>query len=158
MNIKRLTFSALMIALIFISTVVIAIPSPLGGYINLGDAAIYIASYFLKLPSLSFMVGGIGSALGDLYLGYVIYAIPTLIIKGTMGAVASYMLKQNKLTLGLFLGYFIMVIGYYIAEIFILGHLLSPLANVPYNLIQGLIGSIVGIVLIHALRKIKIDI
>ena len=154
-NIKKLTYTSLMVALVFICTVVIAIPSPLGGYINLGDAAIYISSYFLG-PALGFLVGGFGSMVGDLYLGYVPYMIATLLVKGTMGAVSAYLFKKNQFLLGVILGLVIMVFGYYVFEIFLFQNVLSPLANILFNGIQGSIGSLVGYALIQAMKKSKL--
>lgn len=154
-SIKRLTYTSLMIALVFICTVVIAIPSPLGGYINLGDAAIYIGSYFLG-PAFGFLAAALGSMMGDLYLGYIPYMIGTLLIKGTMGAVSGYFFKKEKLVLGVILGLVIMVLGYYGFEIILLQNVLSPLVNIPFNGIQGSMGSLVGYALIQAMKKSKL--
>lgn len=151
-NIRKLTYTSLMIALVFICTVVIAIPSPLGGYINLGDAAIYISSYFLG-PTLGFLVGGFGSMMGDFYLGYVPYMMGTFLIKGTMGIVSGYLFKKNKFLLGILLSFMIMLLGYYVFEILLLQNIISPLMNIPFNGIQGSIGSLVGYALIQAIKK-----
>lgn len=154
-NSKKITYTALMMTLVFLSTVMIPIPSPLGGYINLGDAAIYISAFILG-PTLGFLAGGVGSMLGDFSLSFFIYMIPTLIIKGSMGAVSGYLFKKNKYLLGVLAGLIIMVSGYYGAEIIIFSNFLSPLANVPFNFIQGTIGSLVGYLMIHALNKSKV--
>ncbi|MFZ7134634.1 MAG: ECF transporter S component [Eubacteriales bacterium] len=156
-NIKKLTYTALFIAIVFLCTVVIAIPSPLGGYINIGDAAIYIASFFLG-PLYGFLAGGIGSMLGDFSLGYFIYMLPTLIIKGSMGAVSALFFKHNKNVLGICCGLVIMVAGYYVAEIIILNNLFAPMANVPFNLIQGSAGAFAAYLLIQVFKKSKINI
>ena len=151
-NLKRITYTSLLMAIIFICTVVIAIPSPLGGYLNLGDAGIYIASYFLG-PVLGFVAAGLGSMLGDAYLGFIPYMIPTLLIKGTMGAISGYLFSKEKYLLGMVLGIFIMTIGYYGFEIFLLGNLISPLSNVLYNLVQGAVGSVGGYLIIKVFKK-----
>ncbi|RBP42288.1 ECF transporter S component [Garciella nitratireducens] len=156
-HLKKITHTSLLIALVFLCTVVIIIPSPLGGYINLGDAAIYLSSYFLG-PMLGFLAAGIGSMLGDFYLGYVNYMIATLLIKGTMGLISGYLFQKEKYILGSISGLMIMVIGYYIFEIILFHNLLSPLANIPYNLIQGIIGVVVGILLIKMFKNAKVKI
>lgn len=156
-NLRKLTYTSLLIALIFLCTVVIIIPSPLGGYINLGDAAIYIASYFLG-PSLGFLAGGLGSMLGDFYLGFVSYMIGTLLIKGTMGLLSGFLFRKGKYILGSIGGLLIMIGGYYIFEVVLFQNAISPLANIPYNMVQGLIGSIVGVLLIKMLKKAKVTI
>lgn len=156
-NLKKITYTSLLIALVFLCTVVITIPSPLGGYINLGDTAIYLASYFLG-PMLGFLAGGIGSMLGDFYLGYVNYMIGTLFIKGAMGLVSGYLFQRNKYVLGSISGLMIMVVGYYGFEVILFHNLLSPLANVPYNLVQGTIGAVVGVVVIKMLKKARVTV
>ncbi|MFZ7121127.1 MAG: ECF transporter S component [Eubacteriaceae bacterium] len=156
-TVKKITYTSLMIAIVFLCTVVIPFPSPLGGYINLGDAAIYISSFILG-PVLGFLAGGLGSMLGDFSLGYFIYMIPTFLIKGLMGYISGYLFKKNQMLLGVLSGLLIMIIGYYGAEILIFNNLLSPLANIPFNLIQGSIGAIAGYVLIKVLKNSKIKI
>lgn len=156
-NLRKITYTSLLIALTFLCTVVIIIPSPLGGYINLGDAAIYISSYFLG-PTFGFLAGGLGSMLGDFYLGFVNYMIATLLIKGTMGLLSGYLFQKEKYVLGALSGLFIMVGGYYVFEVILFQNAISPLANVPYNIVQGIIGSVVGIVLIKMLKKAKVTI
>lgn len=73
-----------------------------------------------------------------------------------MGAVSGYLFKKHKYFLGVLAGVIIMVSGYYGAEVIIFNNFLSPLANVPFNFIQGFIGSLVGYLLIHALNKSKV--
>jgi len=65
----------------------IKIPSPLKGYINLGDGIVLIASWILPLP-YGLIAAGLGSALADLFSGYVVYAPATFIIKALMAVVA----------------------------------------------------------------------
>ena len=151
-NLKRITYTSLLIAIVFIATVVIAIPSPLGGYVNLGDAAIYISAYFLG-PVFGFLAGGLGSMLGDAYLSFIPYMIPTLIIKGTMGAVAAYMFKRERFVLGMVAGMAIMVFGYYGFEVFLYNNLISPLSGILYNSMQGVIGAIGGYITIKVFKK-----
>lgn len=155
-SIKKITYTALFIALVFLCTVVIAIPSPLGGYMNIGDAAIYVGSFILG-PIFGFIAGGVGSMMGDLYTGWVVYMIPTLIIKGTMGFVSGYLFRKSKDILGLICGFIILVAGYYLADIIILGNFISPIGNVPFNVIQGIVGVIAAYLIIKALKKFNIN-
>lgn len=151
-NLKKITYTALLMAIVFIATVVIAIPSPLGGYLNLGDAAIYIASYFLG-PVLGFVAAGLGSMLGDGYLGFIPYMIPTLLIKGTMGALSGYLFSKEKYLLAMVFGILLMTTGYYVFEVFLFANLISPLTNIPYNLVQGTIGGVGGYLVIKTFKK-----
>jgi uncharacterized membrane protein len=154
-SLRKLIYTSVMITVVFIATVVIAIPMPLG-YINLGDGAIYIASALLG-PQLGFLAAAFGSALGDYYLGYLIYMIPTFLVKGTMGLVSGYFFKKNHPLKAVVAGCIIMAGGYYLSEAIIYSNLISPLASVPFNLIQGAVGSTVGYLFAVKFRKVFVD-
>ncbi|KNF09372.1 putative membrane protein [Gottschalkia purinilytica] len=90
-KIRRLSYYALMIALVLVATAAIQIPIPFtNGYIHAGDSMIFIAGIMLgwKGGAIS---GGLGSALADLMLGYPHWSIPTLIIKSVMGGIVGFM-------------------------------------------------------------------
>lgn len=79
-----LVLTAAFTALTAIATAVIAIPGFSGmGYLNLGDAVIFIASFLLG-PIGGAVVGGVGSAIADLFVAPV-YAPFTLVVKGLEG-------------------------------------------------------------------------
>lgn len=151
-TLKKLIYTSLMIAVVFVATILIAIPMPLG-YVNLGDAAIYIASALLG-PQMGFLAGAIGSALGDYYYGYFIYMIPTFLVKGTMGLVSGYFFKKNKPLKAVILGCSIMVGGYYVSEVILYSNFISPLTSIPFNAVQGIIGSIIGFLFAAKFKKI----
>ena len=67
---KKIVMAALMAALACIATMVIKIPSPLKGYINLGDCVVLVAGWMLS-PTYGFLAAGLGSALADVFSGYV---------------------------------------------------------------------------------------
>ena len=92
MNTKRTVVSALMAALTCAATMVIKIPSPLNGYLNLGDCIVLVAGWMLT-PTYGFLAAGLGSALADLFSGYVTYAPATFLIKGLMAIIAYYGFK-----------------------------------------------------------------
>ena len=50
------------------ATMVLRIPSPTGGYLNLGDAVVLLGAYLLG-PAWGALAGGIGPALADLLVG-----------------------------------------------------------------------------------------
>lgn len=80
-NIKKIAFSSMFIALVFIATFAFKIPISLGwGYVHLGDSVVMLAGMLLG-PVLGGLAAGIGSLLADVSAGYAIYAIPTFIIK-----------------------------------------------------------------------------
>ena len=99
MKTKKLVMAALVAALACIATMIIKVPSPLKGYINLGDGIILVAGWIFS-PAYGFMSAAIGSAMADVFSGYVLYAPATFIIKGLMALVACYGYKlcSNKMS------------------------------------------------------------
>ena len=76
---KPLILSALFTAMTVVLTSFVKIPIG-NGYIHTGDCVIYLASCILPFPYAIF-VAAIGGALSDALTGYVIFIIPTIIIK-----------------------------------------------------------------------------
>ena len=96
-KIRKIVFTALMASLICVATMIIKIPTPLHGYINLGDAIVLLAAWTLG-PLYGCAAAGIGSALADLFSGYAMYAPATFVIKGLMALVAWAVYKKIKKT------------------------------------------------------------
>ena len=152
---KKLVMTALMAALTCIATMSIVIPSPLKGYINLGDCLVLTSGWILS-PAYGFFAAGLGSALADIFSGYVLYAPATFLIKGLMALIAGYGFRLlNKKCSNLIsrvisgaAAEILMILGYY-------GFLPSAV-NIPANGVQGIAGLIVGIVLIRTIEKSKI--
>ena len=160
-KLKLTIISALFAALVCVATMVVKIPTPLNGYINLGDCVILVAAFTLPC-GYGFLAAGIGSALADILSGYTAYAPATFVIKGLMVLVVYLVirfLKSNKpnfvKVLSGILAELWMVFGYYIFEGFMYGFKPS-LANIPMNLIQGVAGLILAVVLIKVLEKQKV--
>lgn len=81
---QTLVKTALMMALVYIFTTAFKVPTPLtGGYTHLGDCMIFLAVLLLGRKNGT-IAASFGAALADLLGGYVIYVIPTLIIKAVM--------------------------------------------------------------------------
>ncbi|MCR8470839.1 MAG: ECF transporter S component [Candidatus Korarchaeota archaeon] len=90
-EIKLIALAAILAAVVFVFTIVVAISIPAtGGFWNVGEAGVYLAA-IIGGPIVGALAGGIGSALADLYLGYPIYAPGTLIIKAAEGFVAGFL-------------------------------------------------------------------
>ena len=68
-RIKTLVFAALLAALVCVATMVIQIPSPANGYVNLGDCFVLLSGWLLG-PLHGAAAAGIGSMMADLFLGY----------------------------------------------------------------------------------------
>ncbi len=160
---KKIVMTALMAALTCVATMVIKIPSPLNGYLNLGDGIVLTAGW-LMAPGYGFVAAGLGSALADLFSGYFSYAPATFIIKGLMALVAFYGYKllhkkMGNLPAGIISGIaaeILMILGYYVFEGFLYGFIPSAV-NIPANGVQGVAGLLLGIVLMKVFEKGKIS-
>lgn len=157
---QKLVWAALFTAMTVVATMVIRFPSPLGGYVNTGDALV-ILSAFLLGPAWGALAAGLGSALADIFLGYALYAPATLVIKALMALAAGAILRsakrKNALTsavLGSVAAELIMVTCYLAYEALILPYGLGALANVPGNCVQAVFGSVAGTALFYALIRI----
>lgn len=159
---KKLVIAALMTALACVATMIIKIPSPLKGYINLGDCIVLTAGWLLS-PVYGFLAAGLGSALADIFSGYVLYAPATFVIKGLMAIIAfwGFRLLHKKLgnlpsrIISGIAAEIVMVLGYFVFEGFLYGFAPS-VVNIPPNSVQGVAGLILGIVLIKIFEKSKI--
>lgn len=140
---RNLVMSAVFAALICASTFIIRIPSPIQGYINLGDCFVLLAAWTLtrKLGALS---AAVGSALADLIAGYAIFAPATFVIKGLVALTAYHCFKAIKkktktntaAITSAIAAECVMILGYLIYESFLYGFS-AALAEVPFNAIQG---------------------
>lgn len=157
-----IVIAAVIASLTCVATMIIKIPSPLKGYLNLGDCVVLLAGWVLP-PVYGFLASGLGSSLADIFSGYIIYAPATFIIKGLMSLVAFYGYKLLHKKIGSSLSQIvsgitaetIMVLGYFIFEGILYGFAPS-VVNIPANGIQGIAGLILGCMLINLFEKISI--
>lgn len=159
---QRIVMAALLAALTCVATMIIKIPSPLKGYLNLGDCVVLLAGWMLS-PTYGFFAAGLGSALADTFSGYVTYVPATFVIKGLMALIAFYGFKllhsklgniSSRIISGI-VAEVVMVAGYFIFEGFLYGFGPS-LVNIPANVIQGIAGLIIGTILVKVFEKSKI--
>ncbi len=92
-KVRKLVLSALMAALVYVATSIIQIPSPVNGYVNLGDCFVLLSGWLLG-PWYGAAAAGIGSMLvsgivGEtiMVLGYFAYA--SMILGKGLAAAAS---------------------------------------------------------------------
>ena len=159
---QKIVLSSLLAALCCVATMIIKIPSPLKGYLNLGDCVVLLAGWILPY-SYGFAAAGIGSALADVFSGYAIYAPATFLIKGIMALIAHFCFKamHSKMgnapsrIVGGVVAEVVMVLGYFVFEGFMYGFIPSAV-NIPANAVQGVAGIIIGLVLVKVFEKSKI--
>ena len=103
--------------------------------------------------------GAVGSALSDLAGGYMVYLLPTAVIKGAMAFIAWKMHRRESwvCTAAAFvLAEIVMVAGYFLFEAVMYG-LPAALGAVGPNMIQGAGGAVVGMLcrlLVPRLEKV----
>lgn len=121
--------TALFAALTTVATILIQIQIPgAQGYINFGDAVIFISAYVLGGVG-GFLVGGVGSMLADLFTSYFVYAPFTFVIKGLEGFVCGIIFTKTmrsskpilKRLTSAFLGGLVCWIGYTLTDLVLFG-------------------------------------
>ena len=160
--VQKIVISALLASLTCVFTMIIKIPSPLKGYVNLGDCIVLLAGWTLS-PLYGFLSAGIGSALADLFSGYVVYAPATFVIKGLMALLSCYIFKiSHKKTGNLpsriisdVTAEIVMIAGYFVFEGFMYGFAPS-VVNIPANAVQGAAGLVLGCLLVKVFEKNKV--
>ncbi len=159
---KTLVSAAMLASLTCVATMIIKIPSPVKGYLNLGDCVVLLAGWMLP-PGYAFLAAGLGSALADLFSGYAAYVPATFVIKGTMAVIAIFAYRRLEERLGVrparilsgILAETEMVLGYFLFESILYGAAPSAV-NIPANAVQGAAGLILGIALLKTFEKTDI--
>ena len=161
-NIRTFVGAAMMTALCAVLTSVVKIPSPMGGYFNLGDCGVLLSAWLLG-PAWGAAAAGLGSALSDL-LGYPLYAPATLVIKALMAAAAGGLFqlwgtagRRPSLATRVVSGCAaegIMIAGYFAFEAVLLGMGMGAAANLPFNVAQGVAGVVSAAAVMGVLTRV----
>ena len=159
---KKLVATALFMALTIVATMFIRIPLPLG-YVNLGDAFIFLAVFILG-PVCGVIAGGVGAGIADLF-GYITYAPGTLVIKSAMALVAwlVYQLLKTATKKAMFAeiaggiaGTIVMAVGYFVYEVLLFTTAGEAVLNMPWNLLQGGVGITIAVAVMRVLTATKV--
>ena len=159
---KKLVATALFMAFTMIATMFIRIPLPLG-YVNLGDAFIFLAVFILG-PVCGVIAGGVGAGIADLF-GYITYAPGTLVIKSAMALVAwlVYQLLKTATKKAMFAeiaggiaGTIVMAAGYFVYEALLFTTVGVAVLNMPWNLLQGGVGITIAVAVMRVLTATKV--
>lgn len=164
LRLKKIILLALLTAFTCVATMVIRIPSPTGGYVNLGDCIILLSGWLLG-PWYGAVAGAVGSALADLFSGYAVYIPGTFVIKGLVGLIGGLLFNVLAKKIKPYLSRIIsaltaeiwMCVGYFAYTSLLLGKGLGALASVPGNLVQGGVCIIIGLLLIQIFTKTGLD-
>jgi uncharacterized membrane protein len=142
-------------ALIFAVTWTIRVPLPFlsGGYLNLGDAAIFVAAYLIGGRRAA-VAAAVGSAFADLTVGAVVYMLPTAIIKGAAGLTAGAIARGgafHRYLLACIAGGAVVTVGYGLFEWFYFDRFYA-MTSLPFNVIQWA-GGVIGAAACYALVR-----
>lgn len=161
-KLRKIVMAALFAAFACVATMSIRIPTPgTGGYIHPGDAVVILAGVILG-PGWGLLAAGIGSALADLLGGYFIYVPITFVIKGAVAFAAGLIYQRVGKTaksrgaavvLGGIADIILVAGGYFLCESMMYGAAAAA-ASVPANLIQGVSGLVIGILLYPVLMTV----
>lgn len=127
------------------------IPVP-GGHLYMNDVIICLASIMLN-PFYAFLVGGVGAFLGDM----IFYPTPmfvSLVVHGVQAVVISvfshYVMKKHPIIssgIGVIIGAIIMIVGYSLGRAFIYSTPEYAILKLPYQVLQAVVGAIMGMLL-----------
>lgn len=155
---KNLTLAAMFAALCCVGTMAIQIPSPMSGYVHLGDCFVLLSGFLLG-PVWGTAAAGIGSMMADVITGYVHYAPGTLAVKAACALIAWFIYNSGKKTVfsavaaGI-AAETVMVLGYFGYACLLLGKGLGAAASIPGNIVQGIFGVTAGVLLLKVSEKI----
>ena len=170
-KVRKLVLAAMFAALTTVMTMVIQVPSPMQGYVNLGDCAVLLSAWVLG-PVYGGAAAGIGSMMADIISSYTHYAPGTLVIKAAMAVVAAVVFQAAKnkscgkqlaaQVTGGIMAEIIMVLGYFGYCGLWLGKGMAAATSIPGNVIQGIFGLVSAIAVYaildrsHALKRANI--
>lgn len=160
---KDMVETALLTALVFVATAFINIRLPIlasGGLVHLGTVMLFITAIVFGKEKGA-IAGAIGMAIFDLSSGWALWAPFTFIVRGVMGyMVGSITWSKNREgnnflfnVLAVILSGAWMIVGYYITEGILYGNWLTPVASIPGNITQIVIGLILGLPIAKVLKK-----
>jgi uncharacterized membrane protein len=158
-----LIMTAMLIALVFLATFInIKLPIKAnGGLVHLGTTMLFIGA-FLFGPKKAALAGALGMGLFDMVGGWLLWAPITFVSRGLQGLIVGRIAwakgrKGNSLALnvtGAIVSMPVMIAVYYIGEGILYGNWIAPLASIPGDLVQNVLGIIIAIPVCAALKKV----
>ena len=153
---REIVFTGLMPALVFIATFVPHIPIPLG-YAHLGDAVIFLLALLVpRRPAL--IAACLGSALADLLGGFALWAVPTIVIKYGMAEIVYRIapqgraIGQGRIVTALLLSSLWMAFAYTLVGAVLYDGLIAALTSTPGLIVEGIVNSVIALLLLPMLR------
>lgn len=153
---KTMVKMAVMIALVYLATFFIKIPS-INGYTHLGDCMIFLSVLILGTKRGA-VAGGIGAALSDYLGGYIVWVIPTFFIKMIMACIMGIVTEKvfPKLRfgwiIGAVLGGAVQITLYTLVKVPLFGAG-AAIAELPMLTLQTISGIVIASVLVSLLKE-----
>ena len=123
-NIKKLVTAALLAAMTCVATMIIKIPTPTFGYIHPGDGFVLLCGVVLGPLPGALALGGI--------VGEAIMVIGYFLYETGLAALGSGVLNQASIAAGI----------------------ASSATGIPFNIVQGVVGIILSLILLPVLSKV----
>ena len=131
-----------------------SIPVP-GGHFYLCDVVICAAAILLD-PLSAFVVGGVGSFLGDLFfypapmfVSLVTHGLQAVVISLCARRIAGRRRPWTGAAIGVTLGAAIMVIGYTLGRAYVYATPEYAVIKLPYEILQAAVGAAAGVLLCY---------
>lgn len=151
-----LTMTALFMGMnIVLSMSIFSVPVP-GGHLYFCDAVINTAAILLD-PVAAFLVGGVGSFLGDFFF-YPAPMFVSLVTHGLQAMAVSWLCRRLPAgkpavssSLAVTAGSVIMVIGYTLGRAYVYSTPEYAILKLPFEILQAGVGAVVAILLLYPL-------
>lgn len=162
----RIALIAVLTAVVVVFTILVKIPTPTKGYLNLADLAICFIAFTFS-PVTAFIAGGLGTCLADILSGYPQWAPISFVVHGLEGLLVAMIVKRTsdqisegvkvsnlKVLLAMIICIIVVAGGYFIlgATVMSVGWAAAA-AGVPGNIAQAGIGVIAGYALSRSVIK-----
>ncbi len=162
---RQLVITAMSIALVLVATMFINIKLPIapnGGLIHMGTAMLFLIAILFG-PRTALIAGAIGMGLFDLISGWTLWAPFTIVARGLQGYIVgriawSSRYKGDNPGLNIFamiVSAPVMLAVYYVCEGILYSNWVAPVASIPGNITQNVVGILVAIPVGIALKKTR---
>ncbi|WP_210471718.1 ECF transporter S component [Sporosarcina sp. 6E9] len=161
-----LIITAMLIALVFVATLTLNIRLPIaanGGLVHLGTGMLFIASILFG-PKKGALAGAIGMGLFDLVSGWTLWAPFTIVARGLQGYIVGKIAwsngrKGSSMSVNLLaaiLSIPVMLAVYFLCERVLFGSWIIPVASIPGNLVQNVVGIAIALPVCVLLKKVSV--
>lgn len=156
-----LVLTAILSSLVLVSTMInIKLPIGQGGLIHLGTAMLFIVAILFG-PKKGALAGAIGMGLFDIFGGWAIWAPTTIVARALQGYIVGKIAwskghRGDNVNLNIWAAVAstpVMLAVYYIGQGIMYNNWVAPLASIPGDLIQSVVGLLIAIPLCLALKK-----